>query len=202
MVERGGLENRCASLAYRGFESLPLRWKVRGKRPFSGEITTEKEGSPGPALAIASVTRRHSGSVNGPFRSHAGPRAGPTGSLPATCSPTSCRTRETRTVFGRARSARRVHTGRFGPGSQPLSRRRCQGREKEKRVPLGHAPSPSGAPSGSGTFPESIRNSPSREGKTRSQPCSPARPRHQLQPRQRGLGGCGGGAADEGVDPR
>ena len=29
MVERGGLENRCASLAHRGFESLPLRLRLR-----------------------------------------------------------------------------------------------------------------------------------------------------------------------------
>lgn len=28
MVERGGLENRCAASPYRGFESLPLRLKV------------------------------------------------------------------------------------------------------------------------------------------------------------------------------
>ena len=32
MVERGGLENRCASLAHRGFESLPLRLRLREHR--------------------------------------------------------------------------------------------------------------------------------------------------------------------------
>ena len=33
VVDRGGLENRCAHFEYRGFESLPLRWiKKKDKR--------------------------------------------------------------------------------------------------------------------------------------------------------------------------
>jgi uncharacterized protein len=32
VVERGGLENRCAASPYRGFESLPLRCVTRGPR--------------------------------------------------------------------------------------------------------------------------------------------------------------------------
>ena len=47
MVERGGLENRCAVTPYRGFESLPLRL-----RPFDEGLGVHSAlGRAGGALA-------------------------------------------------------------------------------------------------------------------------------------------------------
>jgi hypothetical protein len=59
---------------------------------------------PGPVPTIANVTRRHSASVNGPCRSHGRSHGLPAGYLRSHQLPDS----ETRSDYGRARSARRV----------------------------------------------------------------------------------------------